>query len=118
MVPLSQPITEYATVQQVINISQKSTRDLQQDFTFITFDLAVAKMAYSLVWQNQLLFNDVIIHMGVFHIINAYLKAVGKVLIGSGFEEIVIDSKICAAGSIDSVLKGKHYNRSIMVFSF
>lgn len=59
--------------------------------------------------------HDVIIHLGVFHIISAYLKAVGKVLSGSGFEEIVVDSKVCATGSIDGVLRGKLYNRSIRV---
>ena len=94
MVPLNHPITEYSTVQKVINISQKGSRDMQQKYTFITFDLAVAKMGYALVWQHQLLYNDVIIHMGVFHIIDNYLKGVGKVVVGSGFEEIVIDSKI------------------------
>ena len=94
MVTLNHPITEYSTVQKVINISQKGSRDMHQKYTFITFDLAVAKMGYALVWQHQLLYNDVIIHMGVFHIIDNYLKGVGKVVVGSGFEEIVIDSKI------------------------
>ena len=59
---------------------------MQQKYTFITFDLAVAKMGYALVWQNKLLYNDVMIHMGVFHIIDNYLKGVGKVVVGSGFE--------------------------------
>ena len=115
MKPLSQPITDYATVQEVLTISQKASKDLQQKFTFITFDLAVAKTAYALVWHHKLLFSDVIIHLGIFHIISAYLKAVGKVLSGSGFEDILIDSKVCATGSIDGVLRGKHYNRSIRV---
>ena len=115
MKPLSQPITDYATVQEVLKISQKASKDLQQKFTFITFDLAVAKTAYALVWYHKLLFSDVIIHLGIFHIISAYLKAVRKVLSGSGFEDIVIDSKVCATGSIDGVLRGKHYNRSIRV---
>ena len=115
MAPLNHPITEYSTVQEVLNISQKGSKDLQQKYTFVTFDLAVAKMAYSLVWHHQVLYNDVIIHLGVFHIILNYLKAVGKLLVGSGFEEVVIDSKICASGSIEGVLKGKNYNRSLMV---
>ena len=34
-------------------------------------------------------------------------------MIGSGFEEIVIDSGICASGSIEQVMKGKHYNRAL-----
>ena len=33
----------------------------------------------------------------------------------SGLEEILVDSKVCATGSVDGVIKGKHYNRSIRV---
>ena len=62
-----------------------------------------------------LLFSDVIVHLGVFHIISAYLKAVGKIMSCSGLEEILVDSKVCATGSVDGVIKGKHYNRSIRV---
>ena len=115
MKPLNQPITDYATVQQILKISQKASKDVEQKFTYITFDLAVAKMAYCLVWHKQLLFSDVIVHLGVFHIISAYLKAVGKIMSCSGLEEILVDSKVCATGSVDGVIKGKHYNRSIRV---
>ena len=100
MEPLSQSITQNSTVQEVLKISQKASREVGQQFTFVTFDLAVAKMAYSLVWQNQQLYSDVIIHLGVFHIIYAYLKAIGKMMSESAFVEIVIDSIICARGSI------------------
>ncbi|GFS11018.1 hypothetical protein ElyMa_006661300 [Elysia marginata] len=34
---------------------------------------------------------------------------------GGGFEEIVIDSEICSKDSIDTVLNGKHYNKSVRV---
>ena len=89
MKPLNQPITDYATVQQILKISQKASKDVEQKFTYITFDLAVAKMAYCLVWHKQLLFSDVIVHLGVFHIISAYLKAVGKIMSCNGLEEIL-----------------------------
>ncbi|GFR86956.1 hypothetical protein ElyMa_006065400 [Elysia marginata] len=34
---------------------------------------------------------------------------------GSGFDDIVVEAGICASGSIEAVLKGKHYNRAIRV---
>lgn len=115
MEPLIHPITEHSTVQEVVRISQEASRAVGQNVTFITFDLAVAKMAYALVWQNKVLYDDVVIHLGVFHILCAYLKAIGKMMCGRGFEEIVIDSKICSSGSIERVMSGKHYNRSLRV---
>jgi len=33
----------------------------------------------------------------------------------SGFEDILIESGVCASGSIDQVMSGKHYNRSMRV---
>lgn len=34
---------------------------------------------------------------------------------GSGFEEVLIESGICASGSIAKVMSGKHYNRALRV---
>ena len=34
---------------------------------------------------------------------------------GSGLAEIVIQSGICASGSIEQVFRGKHYNRALRV---
>jgi len=36
-------------------------------------------------------------------------------LIGSGFEDIIIEADICASGSIEKVMLGKHYNRAMRV---
>ena len=37
------PITENATVQHVLEVSQKATENVGQEFTIVTFDLGVAK---------------------------------------------------------------------------
>jgi len=34
---------------------------------------------------------------------------------GSGFEEILIEAGVCASGSIDKVMSGKHFNRAMRV---
>ena len=43
-----------------------------------TFDLAVAKKAYSLVWQSPEEFSDVIARMGSFHLTCAVMGALGR----------------------------------------
>ena len=45
----------------------------------------------------------------------SYLSGIGKVMKGSGFEEMVIYAGLCACGSLDSVLKGRHYNRAMRI---
>lgn len=91
MAPVFFPITESTTVQHLLVLSQEASREVGQEYTIVTFDLAVAKKAYSLVWQ-QPLFDDTIMRMGGFHLVCSYMAALGKKMRCSGFEEIVIES--------------------------
>ena len=117
MAPLNASINDNATVQQVLQISQQACREVGQSITLVTFDLAVAKKAYNIIWQQSEIYRDVFVHLGVFHTILSYLGAIGKLMRGSGFEDIVTESGICASGSMEGVLTGKHYNRAIRVHS-
>ncbi|GFR85155.1 hypothetical protein ElyMa_002435400 [Elysia marginata] len=108
-------ITENSTIQEIIQISQNATNEVGQEVTFITFDLAVAKKAYNILWQRSDLYQNVFIHLGAFHTTLSYLSALGKLTKGSGFDDIVVEAGICASGSIEAVLKGKHHNRAIRV---
>ena len=45
----------------------------------------------------------------------SYMGAIGKMMNGSGLEEIIIESGVCASGSIAKVIAGKHYNRALRV---
>jgi hypothetical protein len=78
-------------------------------------DLAAAKIAYDIIWYNTDKFSTVVLHLGPFHIMCSYMGALGKMIIGSGFEEVLLQSTLCASGSINRVLSGKHYNRAIRV---
>ena len=64
-----------------------ATRDVGQEFTFVTFDIAVAKKDFD---NQPEIYKNVIIRLGAFHLTMFYLSDIGKVMKGSGFEEIVI----------------------------
>ena len=113
--PILYPITDYSTVQECLMISMEATKKLDQEFTFVTMDLAAAKIAYDIVWGNPDKFKTVVVNLGAFHTMCTYMGALGKYMTGSGFEEILIESGICASGSIDKVMSGKHFNRAIRV---
>ena len=115
MPPLINPITENATVQHILKVSQQASREVNQEYTIVCFDLAMAKKAYALVWQQPKVFADVIVRMGGFHVTCTFMGALGKYVRCSGYEEILIASGICASGSIEKVMTGKHYNRAIRV---
>jgi len=67
MNPIFHSVTDYATVQQCLMTSMQATRLLEQTFTIVTFDLAMAKIAYNILWQSGDRFSSVIIHIGGFH---------------------------------------------------
>ena len=115
MAPVFAPVTENATVQHILKLSQQASREVHQQYTVETFDLAVAKKAYSLVWQSPEEFSDVIVRMGSFHLTCAVMGALGRKLRCNALQEVLIESKICAGGSIEQGLTGKHYNRALRV---
>ena len=114
MAPINFSINENATVQHIIEQSQAASLQVGQQYCIVTFDLAVAKKAYSLVWQ-QPDFKNVIVRLGVFHTICSIFGALGKKMKGSGLSEIVIEAGVCASGSLDKVMSGKHFNRALRV---
>ena len=58
---------------------------------------------------------SVMFGMGVFHTTCSYLGALGKCLRCSGFEEILVESRICASCSINKVMSGEHFKRAMRV---
>lgn len=115
MAPILHPITEYSTVQHCLLTSLEVSKKMIQQFTFVTMDLAAAKIAYDIQWQNPEFFSKMIINLGAFHIMCSYMGSLGKMMTGSGFEDILIEAGLCASGSIDKVMSGKHYNRAMRV---
>ena len=81
----------------------------------MTFDLGIAQKSFNIVWQNHQKFGKVIIRIGEFHTICSLFGAIGKHVKGSGFEDIIIEAGVCASGSLQKVMSGKHYNRALRV---
>ena len=67
---------------------QNATRTVDQRYSLLTYDLVVAKKAY---------FTRVapLSPFGVFYTLGSYMAARGKIMRGSGFADIVIESGVC-----------------------
>ena len=65
------------------------------------------------MWNNPEWFKRHITVIGTFHLICAYMKMVGKKIAGSGFSDILLEAGLISSGSIEGVLKGKHYERAM-----
>ena len=65
--PIHQPITQYETVQELLERSQLSTHDVGQMYTINTFDLGVCMKALTLIWKYPEKFKNHIVLPGPFH---------------------------------------------------
>ena len=57
------PLTEYSTVQECFAISMLTTKKLNQTYTFVTMDLAAAKIAFDIKFGDVEIFSPTIIHI-------------------------------------------------------
>ena len=89
------------------SITENSTVYHALEVTIVTYDFFAG--------QNEHKFHNVVVRMCVLHTIFSLFGVLGRRMAGSGFEDIVIESGVCASGSVSKVMSGKHYNRAIRV---
>ena len=60
-------------------LSQAATKEVWQKVIIVTFDLAVVRKAYNLLWQNDK-FKDVFVRLGSFHNICSFFRAIRELV--------------------------------------
>ena len=70
----------------------------------------MAEKYYRVLWNNQIEFKDVIIHLGDFHAMLHFFGNIGKFVTSSGFQDILFQAGMCSDGSVKKILSGKAYN--------
>ena len=110
---IPKPITDYSTVQECLRYSEEATREVGQQYVITTFDLRVCMKASPLVWNYPEKYSKHVILLGTLHLICAYYKMVGKKMAGSGLSDILLEAGLITSGSVDGVIKGKHYDRAM-----
>ena len=108
--PSIRPIIEYRTVCETIYRSVKLAKFGNMKYIHITVDIGAAEKYYRVLWNNQIEFKDVIIHLGDFHAMLHFFGNIGKFVTSSGFQDILFQAGMCSDGSIKKILSGKAYN--------
>lgn len=102
--------TDPAVIKETMRRSLKIASECGKSFMNVTYDLAIAKIALK-IQSAEVEFKPLFIHLGSFHTMMSYFKAIGKFIDGCGVKNMLVDSGILANGSINSFLSGKHFNR-------
>ena len=81
----------------------------------IVLDEAIYAKAFEIACKHKQEFKTVVLQLGAFQTCFAILGALGKRFDDSGLRDLLLESGVVAEGSIDGVLSGRHYNRSVRV---
>ncbi|GFX01880.1 uncharacterized protein TNCV_370691 [Trichonephila clavipes] len=86
-------------------------KECNQTYVQVTYDLAIAKIAYKIQSTSKPQFNNLFIHLGSFHLMMASFKAIFVFINECGLSHMMIESNIIASRSVNGLVEGKNFNR-------
>ena len=115
--PMSTSINDYGTIFNLLIHPQGLAADVNMPYINLTMDVGAAMNAYKVLWNFPIKFANVMLHLGDFHFMKENFAVIGKLIAGSGFEDIVFQANICSSGCLNGILNGSHYNRCWAIHS-
>lgn len=107
--------TKLATVYKLMKRSCAISSRMKQPHPIITLDQTVYCKAQQIRWKHPDQFKTVLLCMGGFHTAGIFMAVLGKRFRDAGLCDLLTESGVLAAGSVASVLDGKHYNHGVCV---
>ena len=80
------------------------------------FDQAIYSKAIEIQWKDQEKFGNIVLMMGMFHMLMMYMHILSKRFSDAGMSAILIQSGAIAEGSVEKALCGKMYNRGVRAY--
>ncbi|GFU66759.1 uncharacterized protein TNCV_901421 [Trichonephila clavipes] len=111
LTPVNFSPTNVAVVKHTMKQAQVVGKEWNQTYMQVIYDLAIAKIAYKIQSTSKPQFNNLFIHLGSFHLMMAFFKAIGVFINECGLSHMMIESNIIASDSVDGLVEGKHFNR-------
>ena len=105
--------TELNTVNTILHRSVEIANQLELPSIAVVVDQAIYAKAQTIRWQTPVFKDHVVLRLGAFHTTMTALACMGKRFRDAGLQDILIESDIVAVGSVNGVMNGHHYNRSI-----
>ena len=110
--PINAKVTEFATIYRYLKYLQRLAAEVNMPYVNVTLDVGAAMNAERMLWNYPTTFKNVLIHLGDFHFMKENFGVIGKIIKGSGFEDVIFQAGVCSSGSLNGVLAGSHYNRA------
>ena len=108
---INQSPTSSSVVLETMKRSQDIAKEADRGSIAVTYDLAIAKIAWQIQNEERPIFYNVFVALGAFHVELLLFAAFGKVIAESGGPYILNESEVLASASLKSFRKGKNYKR-------
>lgn len=105
--------TEMTTVNTILAQSVEMADRLQVNSMVLVFDQAIYAKAQQIRWKDEKLTSRLVIRLGEFHTIMSFVGIIGKRFKAAGLQDIFIESQLIDEGSVNGVMSGHMYNRSM-----
>jgi hypothetical protein len=89
------------------------TKSLGQAYSIQTFDQQLYAIAKQVEWAKQDTFKTHILRLGGFHTMSCFVASIGKLWGDSGLKDLLIESSVYAAGSVEQMMTGKQFNSAV-----
>ncbi|GFW09390.1 uncharacterized protein TNCV_2066481 [Trichonephila clavipes] len=95
--PINFSLTNVAVVKHTMELAQVVGKECNQTYVQVIYDLAIAEIAYKIQSPSKTQFNNLFIHLGSFHLLMAFFKAIRVFINESGLSHMMIESNIIAS---------------------
>lgn len=99
--------TDPAVVKKAMTECVKMSQHIGMEYTVITCDQAVYEIAFALRKQDAEQFSSVVLHLGGFHLCHNFMKAITKVMRGSGAEDLLVAAGVALEGTSHKIFGEK-----------
>ena len=108
--------TDLNTVNTIIYKSIDMKSIFQVPYIICVFDLAIYAKVQEIRWADHHLQEKLVIRLGEFHTCMSFMAVIGKRYGDAGLSDILVEAGVVVEGSLDGVISGHHYNRSIHAY--
>ena len=110
------PATDITTIYEVLMRALKIKESLILSGIVCVFDQSIFAKAAEIKWKHPDKFKSCILMLGTFHMIMMFLSVISKRFKDAGLRDVLVQSGIIAAGSVEQAISGKMQTSGIRCY--
>lgn len=112
-----EPPTNPDIVMKGIDYCMSVSKYLSVDYCVLTCDQAIYEIALALQKKYPDKYQKLILRMGGFHILMNFFGAIGRLMEGTGLEQLMIEGGVCQPGTAKKIMGGNDYYQMLHAHS-